>query len=522
MPKMKSTPFITLFATPFFIIIPTILDSSASSIIFFAIGFFVFLSTCNIHKIFGKKKQKNLYNSKIISYIALKQDDMGLLDYFRDKKTVDKGVEYERNLAEEEFYFVRDAIYSSKIGDNFTVAQKHPILTTALSFISQIFAQAEFYIKDSKGQRVDKHWMLDLLDKPSFKMTRTDFLESLFFNRIAGGTVIAHMHSSSTGFKPNKIDILDITRVRFPGLTASELKKGKLEHLKIKYMTSAKRYKIIPITELVFVRDLPLVPTNSVSGQEAHLDQESGLYNSRYLFVSKSRIDGIRQTLKNTVISLEAKETILKTNGRELIKSNKSEGSAPLSDSEKLEAENKLNHGKGLLRGQSRSWITKFDVEWQSLHIALRDLGLDESVKTDGNIIYTCLHIPKDIMSLDLKKSSYQNQKESMVAFIQNEMETMLQDFTQSMSLELDNGEKLIGTYDEMAVMQYIKLQHFDSLIKQATALKTMQAAGVSWEDAIELCGFDKGLKKDENSTETNEAGEANQQEDSGAKSKDS
>ncbi|MCK5788615.1 MAG: phage portal protein [Chlamydiia bacterium] len=420
---------------------------------------------------------------------------------------------YERDVDGTDEYYISDPTYTTNITENLLIAQKHPILTTALTFISQLFAQADFYVKDSKGNRSDEHELLALLKSPSFTMTQTDFLESLFFNRIAGGTCVILKKEASTGLGTTELEILDITQLLFPIISAAKYKKSDFKGLKVKYGKGALAREL-KIKDLLFIRDLPLVPKNVFLANND--GEEYDKVNTRYMFMSRSRLDGLRQTLKNTVISLEAKETILSSNGRELIKTNKSEGTAPLSANEKEEGQAALSN-IGTRKRQRRAWITKADVTWQSLHIAIRDLGLDESIKVDGNIIFSALHIPKDILSLEAKKTTYQNQKESIVAFIQGEMEPMLRDFTQTLNKDSKDRLTLVGNYDSLPVMQYILLQYYEGLIKQAKALKDLQAAGLSWEDALELCNMDPNIKRDESQTgeedEANGAGEGETQE---------
>ena len=78
----------------------------------------------------------------------------------------------------------------------------------------------------------------------------------------------------------------------------------------------------------------------------------------------------------------------------------------PLDGDDQEEAKRIFNIGYGLSPKRDRAFITRSNVKWQSMHIALRDLGLDESTKVDGNIVYTALHIPKDILSLEAKKTT--------------------------------------------------------------------------------------------------------------------
>jgi len=155
-----------------------------------------------------------------------------------------------------------------------------------------------------------------------------------------------------------------------------------------------------------------------------------------------------------------------------------------------------FNTGYGLSKSRKRGLITKANISWQSLHIALRDLGLDESVKVDGNIIYTALHIPKDILSLEAKKTTYNNFKESMVSYIQNEIQSSLDSFCEVINKSIPDGDwRLTGNYNNLPVMQFVKLERYDAVKKQADALKALLDAGIPPEVALVMVDLPKTTK---------------------------
>jgi hypothetical protein len=138
--------------------------------------------------------------------------------------------------------------------------------------------------------------------------------------------------------------------------------------------------------------------------------------------------------------------------------------------------------------GRSRAFITSADVNWQSLHVALRDLGLDESVKVDGNLIYTALHIPKDILSLEAKKTTYNNFKESMTSYIQNDIQAMANDIAETFWVETNDKNIVIeACFDHLPVMQFALMQKYESKTMQAQALQALRAAGLPDEMALDM-----------------------------------
>ena len=382
-------------------------------------------------------------------------------------------------------------------GTNLDIAQNHPILTPALLFTSKIFSQAKFQmVNDNTGKKVVSNPYLDLLNNPNHYQTSIDLFETLHFMMIASGYAVGYKKKLPGIATPNSLYILNPEFIKWPDGFKTEMKSYvnlKKDTRNIKYNEGG-HSEIIAIKDLIFFYDMP-----------------NGL--QRNFFKAKSRLDGLRQTLENTNDSLTAKNIILKTNGKELITS-KSNG-LPLTPDEKDRIEKIYQANYGLSKKRKRAIITRADISHKSLHIALRDLGLDESIKVDGNLIYTALHIPKDILSLEAKKTTYNNFKESMVSFIQNEMQGTLDYVLSVLNKDLKETYKnysLVGSYDHLPVMQFVLLERYKVVETRGKALATLRNAGLPDEVALEMCELDPNIKLKEIK---NEKPEKNQSEES-------
>ena len=387
-----------------------------------------------------------------------------------------------RNEQGENFYDLTTVSEYGFNGSNLELAQNHPILTPAILFVAKIFSQADFTIKRiSSDKVVDSHWFIKLLKNPNPYQTQQDFLETLMFMQIAQGVCVVYMKRVIGFDEPDNLYILDYDLIKWPKNFENQGYKkfnDKILNEYIIYDENGENLKI-KIKDLLFLYDLP----NCMSKNP---------------FKVKSRIDGLRQTLINTRDSLIAKNIILKTNGKELITGKKD--SFPLEAEEKTAIENLFQNNYGLGFNRKRGIVTKSDITHKSLHIALRDLGLDESVKVDGNLIYTALHIPKDILSLEAKKTTYNNFKESMVSYIQNEMQASLNSLVATFhKIPIEENYKIIGSYEHMPIMQYILLERYKVTTEQAKALTGLLNAGVPQEIALEKVGLDKNIKLDLN-----------------------
>lgn len=383
-----------------------------------------------------------------------------------------------RNKAGDNFYDLISAHEFSVGKSNLEMAQNHPIATPAILFVSKIFSQAEFSVKrTSTGKEYYNHPAIKLLNNPNPYQTRQDFLETLMFMEIADGIAIVWAKRIIGFEEPEALYVLNKNLIEWP----DEIKNGihwkdttgRLKNKYIIYDPDGENLKI-KIGHLLFFYDLP-----------NHLRKNP--------FEVKSRLDGLKQTLINTNDSLIAKNIILKSNGKELI-TGKKEGFVLEAD-EKQRIEEMWSSKYGLAFNRRRGVITQADLTWKSLHIALRDLGLDESVKVDGNLIYTALHIPKDILSLEAKKTTYNNFKESMVSYIQNEMQASLNSFVATLQGLYDDNYQIKGSYEHMPIMQFILIERYDGIKKRAEALNALLRTGIPEAEALEMCGFDNSLK---------------------------
>lgn len=371
---------------------------------------------------------------------------------------------------------------ADKPGDLLQYSFRHPILSGAMLFYCNLFAQAEFKITKLDGTLYEGKYndVLKILNAPNFYQTRVDFLEALQWMKIARGYAAIYT-PKRIGFDNEILAmyVLDPHRIKWPRnfKTPLSYKDDLFQNTTVEYIEdNDTNGKEIKLRDLTFIYDMPniLSPTN--------------------MFKCASRLDGLKQTLDNTVDSLIAKNIILKSNGKEMLSLADSNG-FPLDDKEEKEAKRIFNINFGLSKTRDRAFLTKANVKWQSMHIALRDLGLDESTKVDGNIVYTALHIPKDILSLEAKKTTYNNFRESMTSFIQNDMTSAINDTALTLTqLMLPSNLRLVGTYDHLPVMGHLEKEKAEAANTKADALIKYLNTGMDPKRALELCGLDNNI----------------------------
>jgi len=371
----------------------------------------------------------------------------------------------------------------TKEGTNLWLSQNHPILSPALLFVSKLFSQGCIKLVRNNGKEVEDHPILDLLMNPNPYQTTSDLLESLLFTGIANGVGVIYKKSNILRSEPNALYVLDYAKIEFPdkikksGNLINASQSESYMETEVLYDRGGEELKI-KLKDLMFFYDMPNM-------------------TNRNPFKVSSRIDGLRQTLINTKDSLIAKNIILKSNGKEIISGVKD--GMPINPDEKREIEDMYNHKYGLSFSRKRGIVVSSQLTHKSLHIALRDLGLDESIKVDGNIIYTALHIPKDILSLEAKKTTYNNFKESMVSYVQNEMQSTLDAHLAVLNKCLvPKNVKLVGDYEHLPIMQFILIERYKGVNERAIALQNLRKAGLPDEVALKMVGMDTAIQLEE------------------------
>lgn len=388
---------------------------------------------------------------------------------------------WSRNRKGENFYDIISAKEWFDSKGNLNVALNHPLLTSGILFIVKLFSQAELSVVGATtGTPRENSKMLALLKKPNGFQTLPDLLESLLFTQIANGVGVIFIKRTLGVTTPNSLYILDYAKIEFPEnlkkntkVNRSSARYDQIKKTKIKYDKDGENLDIA-IEDLLFFYDLP-----------------NGLKSNPYEI--NSRLDGIKQTLANTCDSEKAKNIIIKSNGKELITGVKD--GFPLTPDEKKDAETKFSSNYGLGWNMIRGLITKASIKWQSMHIIARDLGHDEGIKTDANIIFTALHIPSDVYSISNTKSTYKNANASLVSYIQNEQFPTLNSFIETISQLFPDNEKLIGSYDHLPVMLPSIREKYLNVSIQMKALNDARMTGVSDEQALEMVGLPKNTK---------------------------
>lgn len=405
-----------------------------------------------------------------------------------------RNVYHERNLNGQNTYIekVQDCSWGSN-ENLLKITQTNPIVNATMLYISRLFASGKFSVVDSNGNVKEGHYLSELIKNPNPYQTSENFLEEyIWFLRTFGYDYI--FPKGPDGMNPSALYNLKASLIEYP----SNFKTG--------FVFGDEKIN----APFIYDRDNQNLTLNA-GDVVKYFDIPNGICSENML-ISTSRLMAISKPIETVDIAYNAKSIAIRSNGKELytIKQN-SAHAQPFTEEEKQEIQVRLNSNYGLNLGRSRALITGQDLEHKSLHIALNELGLDESIIKDAEKIVIGLGIPIDVIKYDPKKSTFDNQKQAEIKFIQNTIQVEADSFANGLTdmFLKDTGLRLVASYDHLPVMQDQIHKKFEVTSMQAQAAKDLIDIGVDTEDAFNEVELDVEIQEtNEEIQSTNETEE--------------
>lgn len=371
------------------------------------------------------------------------------------------------------------------------VSLTNPVLQPSFNLIARLFSSAKFLEVDKDGKPVENSKIVELLENPNIYQSQQDYLEQFIWFKYAYGYLyvypvhpIGMRNAEKTSLYNLKTSLITYDNdFKTPILFKKSDKKKVLEQEFTYEDTDNDQTLDIEIGKII-----------------PYYDLANGIGASNVL-TAPSRLLSIKTEISNIDQAGTGKNKAIQTNGRELFsnKTSKAGTAMPLQPKEKEEMQRKLNIGYGLGSNRSRSLVVNASMEWQSLHIKLSELGLDDSRKADANTILGALGIPLDLFDDD---TTYENQEQSLLGFMQNNIIPQMNDFTNSLTnyFELENTN-IIGSYDHLPIMASIKEMQINTIKTKAEVLESLLRSGIDPQEALTLLEW-SDLKLNKQNTE--------------------
>lgn len=376
---------------------------------------------------------------------------------------------FERDRSGETFYYKIGEGNASwnNIDDKIQTAYNHPILMPGIQLIANYFSRAKF----TDGGK-DTSPMLKVLAQPNIFQTQDDFLKQFIWFKYAAGFVY-QMPVSVLGdnradrlkylynLNPTLIEFDDRFKTSLP-MTTSAVE----EELDKQFMYDQYNQALMPkMRDVLPYYDLP-------NGLKMWGDDQN-------MWIAPSRLDSLRKPLSNIDKAFTAKNIVIQSNGKELF-INKTQGNMAkvmMKKSESDDIVSKLQKDYSPGSGKGRSIVTNSDLLWQSLHIKLKELGLDESVVADAKTVINALQIPPELYSVDGNSATFENQGKAVIHFVQSKIQVEADDFCKTLNNRY--GTDLKATYDHLPIFREAEKQKALGMKSIAASCKQMVDSGI-------------------------------------------
>lgn len=387
-------------------------------------------------------------------------------------------VRVERNRAGEFSYTFLDG------GNDFVNSEKYlatslenPVLMTVLALRSRLYSQMEITHLDTKGNPIDNSPYLKLLKQPNYFQSQEDWLfQQAWFLSVAGTNFIYERKALTNELPkalynliPAEIDFNQAHKIDKWITTKQDIKT--LGDRYIKYNLDNTNYNI-KLSELIPLYDMANEMTN----------------NS--FFSSPSRIKGITKVLQNIDVNLSSKHKNLQMSAKYLSQNEGTGNEANIQEADRADIERTFSR-KDLL-------ITNANIKVQHLVQDMKKLYLDEQFADDANKVLLAFEMNKNVLNYFAKDSTFENQSEGIISYIQNSIQTTAKNTMNSLSSQwglIEKGERLVASYDHLASMQPVVTKKIASFTEMQNAIKLAIENGVMTESEAKKMSDDFKLK---------------------------
>jgi len=361
----------------------------------------------------------------------------------------------ERNRAGEFSYQFLDG------GNDFVNSDKYlamsldnPVLMTICAIRSALYSQMEIRHIDSNGKVIENSPYIKLLQQPNYFQSQNDWLfQQMWFLSTAGTNFILERKAflndvpkAIFNLIPSEIDLNKAHKL--DKFIVTDKDKKAFGERRIKYTLDSTQYDL-KLSELIPLYDL-----------------SNGLINNSF-FTSESRVKGVCKVLQNIDENLRSKNKNLKMSQKYLAKNSSDGNEAQILDNDRKDIYSKLEVNSTI--------ITNRNIDVKHLVSDMKRLYLDEQFADDANKVLLAFEMSKNVLNYFAKDSTFENQNQGLISYIQNSIQTTAKNTMNSLSSQwglFERGEKLIASYDHLACMQSVVNDKIKSFTEMQNAIK--------------------------------------------------
>ena len=330
----------------------------------------------------------------------------------------------------------------------------NPVLMTIVALRSRLYSQMDIKHVNSKGVVIENSPYVNLLNTPNFFQSKEDFFFQQMWFLSTAGTDFIYQKKAFTNDLPKALYNLVPSEIDFneahklSKFIVTEKDKKAFGERKIKYTLDSTTYEL-SLAELIPLYDL-----------------SNGLTNNAF-FQSQSRVKGIAKILNNIDQNIKSKNVNLQFSQKYLSKNENTGNEAQIQATDRTDIERKLD-SKNLI-------VTNANIDVKHLVSDMKRLYLDEQFADDANKCLLAFEMNKNVLNYFAKDSTFDNQSQGIISYIQNSIQTTAKNTMNSLSQQwglFERGEKLIASYDHLASMQPVVNDKIKSFGDMQDALK--------------------------------------------------
>lgn len=392
-----------------------------------------------------------------------------------------RGWDYIRNREGSHWYsqYKKGATTYLSGKDKLQISLENPVAAACSQIRANLLSKVEWYQEGADGERLtDTEWV-NLLNKPNSLQSKQDFLIQYEWYRLAYGWTYQRPYGGVGAKVPAAVFNLTPKYIEFP---------NKMQSSIIFTAEEEKRF-----FEQRFNYEEPDQDIRNIEFKDVMMffDIANGLTEGKQSIVtSPSRLDSVIKSVSNIGLGLDAENTIIQTNGRELFSQDTKGGNLgiqqPMDKADREDIDNKLINKYNVSAGR-RSLVTNKPVDWTNISMKLKDLNFKESGENNAKYITQMYEVPNELYKAFTQGDTFENQKEALIGVYEKTIQPVADDLASTWTNHFELDQPIKASFDHLPVMQHTEQKKADKLLKIAMSYEKLVNAGLSAASIEEL-----------------------------------
>lgn len=366
-----------------------------------------------------------------------------------------------------------------------------PHLRSVIDRRAEMFSNADVYVVNSEGERVENHPIEALLRNPNPLQTQEQYMCQWAIYEGIYSQCFEYKFKLMAGFRPGPKCLWNLPPSNMRVIPTGKVwEQTTIEGIVEKYvMMNAESGTM----ERTFETKDIILTTTGVSNQ---------------YIVGSSRLLTLEKALNNIVGALRTRGAIIFDRGALGILSSHgkdaSGGGIPLDPKEKERIEKQYPTDYGIQDGQIRTLVTNAALNYQPMTFPTKDLMLFEEIEDSFQSILGTFSMARDLFP-STKGATFENSKEAVRMTYQNCIQPLADSYCRSREQDPDikpllkAGEQLVASYEHLPAMQENKKESAEANKIVVDSIKLMVDSNmVSPAQAAQLITAITGMKFDD------------------------